>query len=429
MRSTAVRGRLLRQIPVSHPSPKPDDPRGLRLSLLYAVVFVEIGIAMPFMPVWLNALGLEAGLIGGLLSLPIAVKIVATAPLVGLIDRGVGARRLLAIGSLSLALTYALMPTGAGLGWPILAGLIALNAAAGAPLVPSIDYMTLAAVRRSRRLDYARIRMAGSVAFLLANLAGGAALGALGERAAVPLLLTALALVAATVAVVTSVEAPAPEPVHAGGGRPRLPPVLWLTIAAAAAIQSSHAAIYAFGSIHWSTHGIPAAWIGTLWAIGVAAEIVLFALIGLCPARWRTPFRLLGLGAAAATLRAIGMALAGDRLGPVIALQMLHGLTFGATQLGAMAAVSRYAPEGARGRAQGTLSSTNALASAASTLLCGLAYQQGGGPLTFALMAPLALTGLCLAARAARLARPPAFTPPQLSVSTPAPSRGSDTVR
>lgn len=123
------------------------------------------------------------------------------------------------------------------------------------------------------------------------------------------------------------------------------------------------------------------------------------------------------------------MALVGDRLGPVIALQMLHGLTFGATQLGAMAAVSAYAPDGARGRAQGTLSSTNALTSAVSTLLCGLAYQRGGGPLTFALMAPLALIGLCLAARAARLARGPVFTPPQFSVSTPASARGLDTLR
>lgn len=414
---------------MSHPFHTQDDPRGLRLSLLYAVVFVEIGIAMPFMPVWLNALGLEAGLIGALLALPIAVKIVATAPLVGLIDRGIGARRLLTVGSLSLALTYGLMPTGASLGWPVLAALIALNAAAGAPLVPSIDYMTLAAVRRSPRLGYARIRMAGSVAFLLANLVGGAALGALGERAAVPLLLTALALIAATVALVTSVEAPAPEAAPQDGTRPRLPAILWLTIASAAAIQSSHAAIYAFGSIHWSTHGLPSAWIGTLWAIGVAAEIVLFATIGLCPARWRTPFRLLGLGAVAAMIRAIGMALVGDRLGPVIALQMLHGLTFGATQLGAMAAVSAYAPDGARGRAQGTLSSTNALTSAVSTLLCGLAYQRGGGPLTFALMAPLALIGLCLAARAARLARGPVFTPPQFSVSTPASARGLDTLR
>ena len=64
----------------------------MRLGLLYTVVFVEIGIAMPFMPVWLKALGLDARIIGALLALPIAMKIIATAPLVGLIDRGVAAR-------------------------------------------------------------------------------------------------------------------------------------------------------------------------------------------------------------------------------------------------------------------------------------------------------------------------------------------------
>ncbi|MCI9881212.1 MULTISPECIES: MFS transporter [Methylobacterium] len=385
--------------------PAVPEPNAFRLSVLYAVVFVEIGIAMPFMPVWLNALGLDAAVIGGLLALPIAIRIVATAPLVGLIDRGVAARRILLVGSLVLAGTYLLMPTCAALGWPLLALLIALNAVAAAPLVPSIDYLTLGAVRRSRRLDYARIRMAGSIGFLLANFAGGAALGALGERLAVPLLLTVLALIAAAVVLMARVDAPPAPPRRPEQGRPRLPGVLWLSIAAAALIQSSHAAIYAFGSIHWSTHGIATSWIGTLWAIGVASEILLFARIGRLPARWRNPFVLLGIGGGAALLRAVGMASFGDRLAPVIALQVLHGLTFGATQLGAMAAVSRFAPDGARGRAQGTVSSAGALASASATLMTGAAYQAGGGPLAFVLMAPLAALGLCLVARAAQAAR------------------------
>ncbi|WP_244479509.1 MFS transporter [Methylobacterium sp. Leaf111] len=373
--------------------------------MLYAVVFVEIGIAMPFMPVWLNALGLDAAVIGALLALPIAIRIVATAPLVGLIDRGIAAPRILLAGSLVLAGTYGLMPTGAALGWPVLALLIALNAVAAAPLVPSIDYLTLGAVRRSRRLDYARIRMAGSIGFLLANFAGGAALGAMGERLAVPLLLTVLALIAAGVVAAARIDAPPVPPRHPEAGRPALPRVLWFSIGAAALIQSSHAAIYAFGSIHWSTHGIAPAWIGTLWAIGVASEILLFALVGRLPAHWHNPFVLLGLGGGAAILRAFGMAAFGDRLGAVIVLQVLHGLTFGATQLGAMAAVSRFAPDGARGRAQGTVSSAGALASASATLMTGAAYQAGGGPLAFVLMVPPAGLGLCLAARAAQAAR------------------------
>ena len=378
-----------------HPEPSP-----FRLSLLYAVVFVEIGIAMPFMPVWLSALGLDASVIGLLLALPIATRIVATAPLMSLIDRGVGAQSLLVAGSLALAATYALMPAGAACGWPLLAGLVLANAVAGAPLVPSIDYLTLAAVRLRPGLDYARIRMSGSVAFLIANLAGGALLTATGERLAVPLLLTALALIASGVAVAGgSVAASAPriEP----GPRPRLPRRLRLCIGAAAAIQASHAAIYAFGSIHWTAHGLSTAIVGGLWGVGVMAEIVLFALAGRLPARWRTPFRYLALGGCAAVLRALGMFLFGDNLAALVALQSLHGLTFGATQLGAMAAVSGFAPEGARGRAQGTLSAANAIAAAGATLVSGFAYR-AGGPLAFLLMGPLALAGLGLAAAAAR---------------------------
>ncbi|GEP00002.1 MFS transporter [Methylobacterium haplocladii] len=390
--------------PPSPPAPS-GEPPAIRLALLYTVVFVEIGIAMPFMPVWLNALQLDAGLIGGLLALPIAIRIVATAPLMGLIDRGVSARALLLAGSLVLAATYALMPAAAGLGWGLLAGLIAINAVAAAPLVPSIDYLTLAAVRRSKKLDYARIRLCGSVGFLAANLAGGAILGALGEAFAVPLLLTALALVAAGVAFASRGVAPAAAPRPRSAARPRLPRVLWLAIGAGALVQSSHAAIYAFGSISWSSAGVPGAWIGALWAIGVAAEILLFAVIGRLPAPWRSPFRLLGLGAAAALVRALGMALAGDSLPALVALQMLHGFSFGATHFGVMNAVSGLAPDGARGRAQGTVSSATALASALATLGCGVVYRSAGPAATFLAMAPLALTGLCLVGVAARAAR------------------------
>ena len=68
----------------------------------------------------------------------------------------------------------------------------------------------------------------------------------------------------------------------------------------------------------------------------------------------------------------------------------------GATQLGAMAAVSRFAPDGARGRAQGTLSAVNASISVGATLVSGLAYR-ADGPLAFLLMVPLAAAGLGLA--------------------------------
>ncbi|SDN01930.1 MFS transporter, PPP family, 3-phenylpropionic acid transporter [Methylobacterium phyllostachyos] len=365
------------------------------LIALYAVVFTEVGISMPFMPLWLDALGLDAAVIGVLLALPIATRIVATAPLMSLLDQGLGPRRMILAGSLALSLTYALMPGAAGIGWPLLALFIVLNAVAGAPLVPCIDYLTLAAVRQDSRLAYSRIRMAGSIAFLLANLAGGFLLSALGGQVAVPLLLTGLALGAAVVAWRSRSVTGLPR-VETGAGRPKLPLKLWLCIGAAAAIQASHGAIYGFGSIYWTSAGIPAAWVGSLWAVGVLSEIGLFAVMPTLPAAWRSPVRLLSLGAAAAILRAVGMFLVGDRLAALVPLQALHGLTFGATQLGAMAAVSAYAPDGARGRAQGMLSAVNASIAVVATLVSGLAYR-AGGPLAFLLMAPLAIAGLGLA--------------------------------
>ncbi|WP_096487717.1 MFS transporter [Methylorubrum populi] len=391
---------------ITSPTAEPDP---IRLGLLYAVVFVEIGIAMPFMPVWLGALGLDAGLIGLLLALPIATKVMATRPLMGLIDRGVRPRTLLVAGSLTLALSYALMPAAAALAAALLGVLIVVNAVAQAPLVPSIDYLTLAAARRSKRIDYARIRLCGSVAFLAANLAGGALLGLLGDRAAVPLLLTGLALVATAVAASGREAAPAVAPLPERGVSPPLPRVLWLSIAAAALIQASHAAIYAFGSLDWARHGVSAPWIGALWAIGVAAEIALFAFVGRWPARWRSPFRLLGLGAGAALLRALGLGLADGEIALLMPLQMLHGLTFGATHLGVMAAVSGFAPEGARGRAQGTVGASTALVSALATLACGAVYRSFGGPSTFLMMAPLALAGLGLVVLAQRIHDPGRF--------------------
>ena len=384
-------------MPATSPSPDP-----VRLGLLYTVVFVEIGIAMPFMPVWLGGLGLDAGLIGLLLALPIATKVVVTRPLTGLIDRNVRPRTLLVAGSLALAVSYALMPLAAAGAVVLLAGLIVVNAVAQAPLVPSIDYLTLAAARRSRRIDYARIRMCGSVGFLAANLAGGALLGLLGDRVAVPLLLTALALVATLVAASGRETAPPAAPRVGAAVAPPLPSVLRLAIAAAALIQATHAAVYAFGSLDWARHGVSAPWIGTLWAVGVAAEIALFALVGRWPARWRSPFRLLALGAGAAVVRALGLGWAEGDLALLLPLQILHGLTFGATHLGAMAAVSGLSPEGARGRAQGTVGASTALVSALATLACGAVYRSLGGSATFLMMAPLALAGLGLVMLARR---------------------------
>jgi len=75
---------------------------------------------------------------------------------------------------------------------PILLNLVALTAQSA--LMPLGDAVTLAAVR-SQGLDYGRIRLWGSVSFIVASIASGAALASSSGNAVLPLVLVASMLV------------------------------------------------------------------------------------------------------------------------------------------------------------------------------------------------------------------------------------------
>ncbi|MCP6151535.1 MFS transporter, partial [Klebsiella pneumoniae] len=77
--------------------------------------------------------------------------------------------------------------------------------------------------------------------------------------------------------------------------------VLVLGIIGAALIQSSHATLYAFASVHWAEAGLSLTAIGLLWAIGVIAEILLFRS-GTRIVRRFGPLALLACGGVAAAL-------------------------------------------------------------------------------------------------------------------------------
>jgi len=245
----------------------------LRLSAFYAATFLVTGIQLPFWPVWLASRGLTAREIGVLLAAAIWVKVVAT-PAIGAFADKTGGRHVLmgALAAAALAAYVGLLSAGSF--WLlILLNLVALTAQSA--LMPLGDTITLGAVR-SEGLDYGRIRLWGSVSFIVASIASGAALASSSGERVLPLVLGASVLVLLACLCVPSIRPVEGGARIAGIGAVAGDPRFWVFMLAASALQASHQVYYGFGTLYWRSLDFSDPTIGWLWAEGVLAEILLF---------------------------------------------------------------------------------------------------------------------------------------------------------
>ena len=373
--------------------------RGLaaRLATFYAASFLVVGIQLPFWPLWLAGRGLDARQIATVFAAAIWAKVVATPALGAIADR-LGRRR-----GVMIALAVISWAAYAGL-WPVAGfwAILALNLAGGAAqsaLMPLGDSITLAAVHRDG-LDYGRVRVWGSISFIVAAIGSGAllALAPPGGAAGWPVLLLVLAASAGLLAACIAIRSPPQSPAAgrarwAALGRLAADRRFWLFVVSAAALQASHQLYYGFGTLYWRRLGFADPVIGALWAEGVAAEIALFWFSAPLVARLG-PLGLMALGGAAGIVRWSLMGVA-PGLAAAAALQLLHALTFGASHLGAMHFMARNVPAGAAASAQSLYAALSAgFGSGLVMLAAGALYAAYGGQ-AYPFMALLSAAGLC----------------------------------
>ena len=374
----------------------------IRLSAFYGATFLIVGVYASFLPLWLKASGLGETQISWVYAMPVLLRPVFTIGLSFFADRSgrhVLLLRMLAIGGLA---SVAVLPFVSG--FPPIFAAFTLYALFWTTVIPLTDAVALAAARQGAA-DYGRMRLWGSFSYIAVILAGGVMVDLYGAPAALWLFLTAAAGV-----VLASWWLPAMSRVNGGpsGGAP-LPvrairfsdltalgrlPVFWLFLAATSAIQGSHAVYYLFGTIHWTAIGIAPTVIGALWSIGVVAEIALFAFATRI-ARHLGPVQLTLVGGLAALLRWIAISF-DPPLILLFPLQILHGLTFGATYLGAMQFISRAFPAHMAATVQGVFASfTAGIGMGAAYLAAGPLYRSLGAT-AYLGMAVVALAGLGL---------------------------------
>jgi PPP family 3-phenylpropionic acid transporter len=377
----------------------------LRLGAMFGTSFAVHGVALPYLSVWYAGRGLSIGQIATIAALTAMARMAAGPVVTFLTDRHRAYREGLIACAWATLFAWALLSQSTA--FPALAASALLLAVSSAGLMPLTETLAVGGVR-ARGIDYGRVRAVGSITFIAAALASGFLVDWRGPPAAMALM---LAGAAATVLAAHLLPRPdptdtavarAPVKVHDAIALARRPTMLLFLLAVGLA-QGSHAVFYVFGVLHWQNLGLSNRWCGALWAIAVAAEIVLFWTAGRRLARL-SALGLVGLGAASGLVRWSVMAF-DPPLALLVPLQIMHAGTFAATHLGAMSFLARAVPETQSGTAQGLYALvTGGIAMAIATQIAGLAYATHAGRayIVSALMAAGCLAALAALARRLR---------------------------
>lgn len=374
---------------------------GLRISLTYALLMIGSGVQLPFLPLWLAAKGINPAGTGLIVAGMMATRIFG-APLFAWVADHFGNRRLVIqlCAGFGFA-SYLLLAISNGFGPIMTLALIASFMVA--PVFPLTEGFAVDG-STAHKLDYGRLRLWASLSFLSGSLLGGVLLTRLAP------IDTAWIIAAAQGVSLFATTLLPPEPgtravtraVAVGGARELFFgsafPVLLLV---AGLGQASHGMLYSFSSVHWTSMGISSIGIGVLWTIGVMAEVALFAYSNRF-VEWLGPGRLLMAGLAGGVVRWLLMAFV-TSFPLLLAVQLLHALSFASAHLGAMHFIRLMVPSRLRNRAQGLYSAiSGGVFLSATVWLSGRLYEVYAGK-TYLFMACISLTALLLAALVIRL--------------------------
>lgn len=368
---------------------------------LYATLYAAFGVASPFWPKYFETRSLTPEQIGLILAAALLVRLVA-GPLVGMFADFLQSLRLVLAFCTVLAAAAAVALLRADGFWLLL--LVALvQAAALAPTTSIADALSVNAARpqmAGRPFEYGWIRGAASAAFVCGTLIIGQLITSSDLTRVI--WLNAALLIAATGATVLVPRASTPTAPHISASKlaREIRGLLGIArfrilILVSALIYGSHAMHDAFAVIRWSNAGIDTSVISILWSEAVAAEVIVFFLVG--PALLNR-FGARGAAVLAAAAGIIRWSVAGTTTS-VVALavvQPLHGLTFALLHLACMRMMAVLIPTRMAATAQAAYAFGSGAVTAALTLFSGFFYANYGGG-AFVAMAVLCALALPLA--------------------------------
>jgi MFS transporter, PPP family, 3-phenylpropionic acid transporter len=378
-----------------HPDPRAAVPAGAApLIRFHLVYFAAMGIVLPFLPGYFRQLGLSASEVGVLLAVhPVLALVVPQlwGQLADRTGRPAWTLALLMVGT-TAAFSALLWTTR----FPSLIAVVVAFACFQSGITTVLDSLTLHRVRLVGGA-YTRIRLFGSVGFLIATVAFGLAVDQLDRRTVWAPLLLYVTAVGAALTLRSRVERLTVASPLAGLALLKQRD-LALLLAACGLHWIACAPYQGFLSVHVLSLGLSPSVVGLSAGVGMVAEIAVMAIFPSLEAKL-APRHLLALAFAASGVRWVGMALTRSGEG-IILLSVLHGLTFAAFYVAAVAFVARRVHHTLRATGQALLvSATFGLGGLLGFAGAGFGFDWVGGNRLYLFAAALELVPLALILR------------------------------
>lgn len=270
-------------------------------------------------------------------------------------------------------------------------------------ILPQFEALALERVDNQRE-RYARLRVWGSVGFVVVASGYGPLLDQLGGAWLPQLMLPLLVLVAISTQLIGG-SAPA-----ALGAQPGP----WLTLQEVLArsevrrfllvaflMQLSFGSFYVFYTVHLGQHGHDGQAIGALWGIGVAAEIAMFLAMSRIFGSWSAR-AVIALSVGVTALRWAIVAAVPASFTLMLLAQLVHALSFGAFHAATMQRIGQFFPGRLAQHGQSLLYGfSSGFGGVLGALLAGLAYDWQGGLAAFSISAAVCVAALRVALRRA----------------------------
>lgn len=358
-----------------------------RLSGFYFFYFATLGTLVPYWGLYLQSIGFTPVAIGQLMALIALTRIVAPNIWGWVADHRERRMQVVRLASFLTVVAFAGAFLGTGFWWVALV-MLAFSFFWNASL-PLLEVTTMNHVGKEPGA-YGRVRLWGSIGFIVAVLALGRVVDSYGPWWVLPSLVTLmLGIWAFSLSLPESrarqgLEAPGPL------RKALLRPDVAAFLLACLLMAMSHGPYYTFYSIYLEGYGYSKTLIGQLWAFGVVCEILVFLVMQQVMRRIALREVLL-VSFVLAALRWLLIGFYPDRLAVLVFAQVLHAATFGSFHAAAIQMVHRFFTGRHQNRGQAIYGSASfGMGGALGSFYSGYAWSALGPTATYAIAAAIA---------------------------------------